>query len=69
MKITNASNKKSVIVKIVDKCAGCVVGKAIDLTPGAFSKLANLDTGVLDISWSTVSCPSSISPKYGPKKA
>jgi rare lipoprotein A (peptidoglycan hydrolase) len=67
MKITNNSNKKTIVVKIVDKCAGCIVGKAIDLTPGAFQKLANLNTGVLDISWKVVTCPSNISPKYGPK--
>lgn len=69
MKITNSSNKKSVLVKIVDKCDGCRVGKAIDLTPGAFSKIADLDTGVIDISWKAVPCPSNITPKYGPKKA
>jgi rare lipoprotein A (peptidoglycan hydrolase) len=69
MKITNNSNKKSIVVKIVDKCAGCVVGKAIDLTPGAFQKLAKLDVGVLNISWKAVSCPSNIKPKMGPKKA
>ncbi|KAH8554138.1 RlpA-like double-psi beta-barrel-protein domain-containing protein-containing protein [Umbelopsis sp. PMI_123] len=65
MKITNRSNKKSVVVKIVDKCAGCVVGKAIDLTPGAFQKIGNLNTGVLDISWKTVKCGKS---KYYPSK-
>ncbi|KAG1050778.1 hypothetical protein G6F43_006971 [Rhizopus delemar] len=69
MKITNSSNKKSIVVKIVDKCAGCVVGKAIDLTPGAFQKLAKLDVGVLNISWKAVTCPSNIKPKMGPKKA
>jgi rare lipoprotein A (peptidoglycan hydrolase) len=70
MKIYNNKNKKKyVTVKIVDKCAGCVVGKAIDLTPAAFQKLATLNQGVVDISWKVVSCPSSISPKYGPKKA
>ncbi|CAO3616450.1 unnamed protein product [Mucor hiemalis] len=69
MKITNNKNKKkTVTVKIVDKCAGCKVGKAIDLTPAAFQKLASLNDGVVDISWKVVSCPSSISPKYGPKK-
>lgn len=69
MKITNNKNKKkTVTVKIVDKCAGCKVGKAIDLTPAAFQKLADLDDGVVDISWKVVSCPSSITPKYGPKK-
>ncbi|CAO3692183.1 unnamed protein product [Umbelopsis ramanniana] len=65
MKITNKANKKSVVVKIVDKCAGCVVGKAIDLTPGAFQKIGNLDTGVLDITWKTVKCSKS---KYYPSK-
>ncbi|CAO3599715.1 unnamed protein product [Absidia cylindrospora] len=63
MKITNNKNKKlTVVVKIVDKCAGCKVGKAIDLTPAAFKKLApggDLDLGVLDISWKPVKCPSS----------
>lgn len=69
MKITNNKNKKkTVIVKIVDKCAGCIVNKAIDLTPGAFAKLADLNVGVLDISWKAVSCPHNISPKYGPHK-
>ncbi|KAI8334945.1 hypothetical protein BC941DRAFT_453945 [Chlamydoabsidia padenii] len=63
MKITNNKNKKlTVVVKIVDKCAGCKVGKAIDLTPAAFKKLApggNLDLGVLDISWKPVRCAKS----------
>ncbi|GAB5590247.1 hypothetical protein Unana1_05147 [Umbelopsis nana] len=65
MKITNKQNHKSVVVKIVDKCAGCVVGKAIDLTPGAFQKLGNLNQGVLDISWKAVHCTKS---KYYPSK-
>jgi rare lipoprotein A (peptidoglycan hydrolase) len=68
MKITNNKNKKNVVVKIVDKCAGCKVGKAIDLTPAAFKKLADLDVGVIDISWKAVRCPSNISPKMGPKR-
>jgi expansin (peptidoglycan-binding protein) len=42
-----------------------LLGKAIDLTPGAFQKLGNLDTGVLDISWKAVHCPKS---KYYPSK-
>ncbi|GAA5807581.1 hypothetical protein MFLAVUS_000946 [Mucor flavus] len=69
MKITNNKNKKkSVVVKIVDKCAGCIVNKAIDLTPAAFKKLATLNDGIVDISWKVVSCPKSIQPKMGPKK-
>ncbi|RCI04342.1 hypothetical protein CU098_008452 [Rhizopus stolonifer] len=69
MKITNNKHKtKTVVVKIVDKCAGCKVNKAIDLTPAAFKKLDNLDAGVVDISWKSIKCPSNIKPKYGPKK-
>ncbi|KAG2195772.1 hypothetical protein INT47_005749 [Mucor saturninus] len=68
MKITNKKNKKTVTVKIVDKCAGCIVNKAIDLTPAAFKKLANLDEGVIDITWKAVTCPKSQKPSYGPKK-
>ncbi|KAI9309520.1 RlpA-like double-psi beta-barrel-protein domain-containing protein-containing protein [Cunninghamella echinulata] len=60
MKITNNQNKsRSVVVRIVDKCAGCKVGKAIDLTPAAFKKLGSLDLGVLDISWKPVKCTGS----------
>ncbi|KAI8377798.1 RlpA-like double-psi beta-barrel-protein domain-containing protein-containing protein [Radiomyces spectabilis] len=69
MKITNNKHKNlSVVVKIVDKCAGCKVGKAIDLTPAAFKKIAprgDLDIGVLDISWKVVKCSNS---KYYPSK-
>ncbi|CAO3620952.1 unnamed protein product [Cunninghamella blakesleeana] len=59
MLITNKKNNKRIIVKIVDKCAGCKVGTAIDLTPGAFKKLNNnnVDDGVLDIKWKAIRCP------------
>ncbi|KAI8099730.1 uncharacterized protein BX664DRAFT_290001 [Halteromyces radiatus] len=63
MKIVNNQQKHlSVVVKIVDKCAGCKVNQAIDLTPNAFAKLApggDLGIGVLDISWKPVRCPNS----------
>ncbi|KAI8637849.1 hypothetical protein BD408DRAFT_423865 [Parasitella parasitica] len=61
MEITNNRQKhKKIIVKIIDLCAACKVGKAIDLTPTAFKKLApqgDLDIGVLDISFRPVKCP------------
>ncbi|CEP15892.1 hypothetical protein [Parasitella parasitica] len=70
MKITNNKDrKKTVTVKIVDKCAGCKVGKAIDLTPAAFQKLGKLNTGVLDITWKVVDCPSSIENMMPRKKS
>lgn len=37
---------KSVTVRVVDYCQGCS-NTAIDLTKGAFKRLANLDVGVL----------------------
>ncbi|KAI0090521.1 RlpA-like double-psi beta-barrel-protein domain-containing protein-containing protein [Irpex rosettiformis] len=37
---------KSVTVKIVDRCPGCATGD-LDLSPSAFSKLANKDVGRL----------------------
>jgi expansin (peptidoglycan-binding protein) len=58
MKITNLANKKSVTVEIVDVCgSGCRKNKDIDLTTGAFQKLGNLNTGVLSISFTAVTCP------------
>ncbi|KAI7903463.1 uncharacterized protein BX663DRAFT_506587 [Cokeromyces recurvatus] len=69
MKITNNRRKsRTVIVKIIDKCAGCKVGKAIDLSPAAFRKLADLEQGVVDISWKVVRCPKDIEPRMGPKR-
>ena len=37
---------KSIKVKVVDYCESCS-NKAVDLTPGAFAKLANLDEGII----------------------
>lgn len=59
MQITNNRNPKlKIIVKIIDKCAGCKVGSAIDLTPKAFKELSKgkLDIGVLDISFKPIKC-------------
>ncbi|KAF8952839.1 hypothetical protein BGZ52_003469 [Haplosporangium bisporale] len=44
----------TVDVQIVDMCPGCKSGD-VDLTPGAFSKIAHLDTGRVNISWQV--CP------------
>jgi hypothetical protein len=62
MQITNNRKKdKKIIVRIVDKCAACKVGTAIDLTPTAFKLLSpsGLNVGVLDISFKPVACPKS----------
>jgi len=54
LKITN--KKKSVIVKIIDKCASCKPNH-IDLSPAAFNTLADSDLGVVKITFEPVSCP------------
>jgi hypothetical protein len=53
------SSVKTIIVKIIDKCAGCPPHhKNIDLTPGAFKKLANPDAGRVEIVWRPLpNCP------------
>ncbi|KAL1934125.1 hypothetical protein VTP01DRAFT_6307 [Rhizomucor pusillus] len=72
VEIRNNNNKKlKITVMIVDKCAACQVGKAIDLTPSAFSMIAphgSLDIGVLDISWKPVPCKKMKKRPHVPKK-
>ena len=42
--------EKCVFVRVVDSCAGCAKGTShVDLTKAAFSRLANLDMGVLQV--------------------
>ncbi|KAH8118407.1 hypothetical protein DFH11DRAFT_670599 [Phellopilus nigrolimitatus] len=42
--------KKCVFVRVVDSCAGCAPGsKHVDLTKAAFSGLANINEGVLNV--------------------
>ncbi|EMD40649.1 expansin-like protein [Gelatoporia subvermispora B] len=44
------SPKKCVFVRVVDSCAGCAAGsKHVDLTKAAFTQLADLDEGVLNV--------------------
>ncbi|OZJ06341.1 hypothetical protein BZG36_00658 [Bifiguratus adelaidae] len=60
VKVTNLHNHKSIIVRTVDKCAGCKQMSGIDLTPTAFDAIASdgLNEGVLNVKWSPVSCHS-----------
>ncbi|KAG0082316.1 hypothetical protein BGZ93_007009 [Podila epicladia] len=46
-------NGKSVTAKVVDTCPECASG-SLDLSQAAFSSLASLDQGVIDITWSFV---------------
>jgi rare lipoprotein A len=47
LEVTNIANGKSVVVKVND--TGLFKGKKLDLSKGAFSKIANLKQGVIKI--------------------
>ncbi|KAG0355522.1 hypothetical protein BG005_005540 [Podila minutissima] len=46
-------NGKSITAKVVDTCPECASG-SLDLSQAAFSSLASLDQGTIDITWSFV---------------
>ncbi len=48
VKVTNIRNQKSVIVRINDR-GPFVSGRVIDLSRSAFSKIAQLNLGVIDV--------------------
>ncbi|KAG0205714.1 hypothetical protein BGX28_002732 [Mortierella sp. GBA30] len=50
--ITNKSNGKTVVARVVDKCPGneCAFG-SLDLSPAAFKELGSLAAGILNIEW------------------
>ncbi|MDR1018994.1 MAG: septal ring lytic transglycosylase RlpA family protein [Lachnospiraceae bacterium] len=48
LRITNIRNNKSVIVRVTDR-GSAVTGYKIDLSQGAFSKIANLKSGKIQI--------------------
>ena len=48
VKVTNTKNSKSVIVKINDR-GPFVKNRIIDLSGSAFSRIADLDAGVIDV--------------------
>ena len=48
IRVTNMKNRKAVIVKINDR-GPFVKGRIIDLSSSAFNRIANLDTGLIDV--------------------
>ena len=48
----------SVLVRVTDRCGGCRKG-GIDLSPGAFRRLAPLGRGRTAVSWRFAACPES----------
>jgi hypothetical protein len=59
LEIRNPANDNKIIVKVIDKCAGCPPGaNNVDLTPLAFGKLADHNLGRVDIEWRPLDkCP------------
>jgi hypothetical protein len=54
VKITNTANQKSVTVTIEDACPTCNNKDSIDLSTGAFDKIADESTGLINIRWEFV---------------
>ncbi|KAE9406937.1 barwin-like endoglucanase [Gymnopus androsaceus JB14] len=54
VKITNTKNKKTVTVTVADDCPGCKNENSIDLSKGAFLKIATIEEGEVPISWEYV---------------
>lgn len=48
LRVTNLENNKFVIVRVNDR-GPYVKGRIIDLTSGAFQRISDLDTGVIDV--------------------
>ncbi len=53
VKVTNLANNKSVTVRINDR-GPFVEGRCLDLTRGAFRKIASLGTGVVKVKYQTL---------------
>ncbi len=53
VKVTNAANGKSVIVRINDR-GPYVSGRCLDLSIAAFSSIASLSSGVITVNWEVV---------------
>ncbi|KAG6866962.1 hypothetical protein C0991_003878 [Blastosporella zonata] len=54
VKITNTANGKSVIVTVADACPTCKNSNSIDLSVGAFTKIATEAQGMVPITWAFV---------------
>ncbi|KAF7976348.1 hypothetical protein HWV62_7094 [Athelia sp. TMB] len=48
VRVTNTSNKKTVVVTIADDCPTCKNANSIDLSKGAFTQIATIEEGEVD---------------------
>mgnify|MGYP000567798014 FL=1 len=49
LKVTNKANGKSVVVRVTDTGGFGKYGRTLDLSKGAFSKIANLSSGIAQV--------------------
>ena len=57
--VTNLANNRTVCVTVTDKGPSGDLNRILDLTYGAFRYIANIDQGIINCSYDTVtSCPS-----------
>ena len=49
LKVTNQANGKSVVVRVTDTGGFGKYGRTLDLSKGAFSKIANLSSGIAQV--------------------
>jgi len=54
IKITNTQNQETVMARIADECPTCDA-QSLDLSVGAFTKIATEQQGEVPISWTVVS--------------
>ena len=50
LKVTNKANGKSIVVKVNDRGNFTKYGRVLDLSRGAFSKIANINQGIAKVS-------------------
>lgn len=49
LKVTNLDNQKSVVVRVSDTGGFSKYGRTLDLSRGAFAKIANVDKGLIKV--------------------
>ena len=65
LKVTNVDNGKSVVVVVTDRGGFTKLGRDIDLSRAAFSKIANLNAGLIKVKIKVISKDKTFRYKHG----
>lgn len=65
LKVTNIENKKSVVVVVTDRGGFTKMGRDIDLSKAAFSKIANPNAGLIKVKIKVLSKDKTFKYKHG----